>query len=82
MTNSSLVQILGGTPLLQGCPPAFLTALAEQCRIVQLSMGQPFQRAGQLPPGLPCCWRGVCAACSPNPALPPGTWVSWIRATG
>jgi ATP-binding cassette subfamily B protein len=85
MTNGSLAQILGRTPLLQGCPPAFLAALAEQCRIVQLSMGQPFQRAGQVPPGAALLLEGRLRRLLSKPGaapwnlgfVEPGEWVSW-----
>ena len=85
MTNGSLAQILARTPLLQGCPPAFLAALAEQCRIVQLSMGQPFQRAGQLPPGAALLLEGRLRRLLSKPGtapwnlgfVEPGDWVSW-----
>ncbi len=85
MTNGSLAQILARTPLLQGCPPAFLAALAEQCRIVQLPMGQPFQRAGQLPPGAALLLEGRLRRLLSKPGsapwnlgfVEPGEWVSW-----
>ena len=82
MTNGSLAQILGRTPLLQGCPPAFLAALADQCRIVQLSMGQPFQRAGQVPPGAALLLEGRLRRLLSKPGRPPGTWGSWSRVSG
>ena len=85
MTDGSLTQILARTPLLQGCPPAFLAALAQQCRIVQLAMGQPFQRAGQLPPGAALLLEGRLRRLLSKPGtapwnlgfVEPGEWVSW-----
>ncbi|MFS6828215.1 hypothetical protein AAF143_15820 [Cyanobium sp. ATX-6F1] len=86
MTSSnSLAQILARTPLLQGCPGPFIAALAEQSRIVQLPMGQPFQRAGQLPPGVALLLEGRLRRLLSKPGaapwnlgfVEPGDWVSW-----
>ena len=83
--TSSLLQILGRSPLLQGVDPSLLGGLAAQARIVQLAMGQPFQRAGQLPPGPALLLEGRLRRLLSRPGSPPwnlgfvepGHWVSW-----
>lgn len=90
MTNSSqggssLAQILARTPLLQGCAESTVAGMASQSRIVQLSMGQPFQRAGQLPPGPAFLLEGRLRRLLSAPGQQPwnlgfveaGEWVSW-----
>lgn len=90
MTNSphggsSLAQILARTSLLQGCDETTVARMASQSRIVQLSMGQPFQRAGQLPPGPAFLLEGRLRRLLSAPAQQPwnlgfveaGEWVSW-----
>jgi ATP-binding cassette subfamily B protein len=83
--GSSLAQILARTSLLQDCPADLITALAAEARIVQLAMGQPLQRAGQLPPGPALLLEGrlrrLLAAPGQAPwnlgFIEPGAWVSW-----
>jgi len=88
MTNSgdtSLAEILAGTPLLRGCPEPLIAALAGQARIVQLSMGQPLQRAGQLPAGAALLLEGRLRRLLSSAGAAPwnlgfveqGQWVSW-----
>jgi subfamily B ATP-binding cassette protein HlyB/CyaB len=83
--GSSLAQILARTSLLQGCAETTVAAMASQSRIVQLSMGQPFQRAGQLPPGPAFLLEGRLRRLLSAPGQQPwnlgfveaGEWVSW-----
>jgi len=83
--GSSLAQILARTSLLQDCPADLIIALAAEARIVQLAMGQPLQRAGQLPPGPALLLEGrlrrLLAAPGQAPwnlgFIEPGSWVSW-----
>lgn len=83
--STSLLQILRRSPLLQSVDTGLLSGLAAQSRIVQLAMGQPFQRAGQLPPGPALLLEGRLRRLLSRPGSPPwnlgfvepGRWVSW-----
>lgn len=83
--SSSLLQILSRSPLLQGVDRSLLAALAAQATIVQLAMGQPFQRAGQLSPGPALLLEGRLRRLLSRPGsapwnlgfVEPGRWVSW-----
>lgn len=83
---SSLLTILGRSALLQSCGSAVLEELAVQARIVQLPLGQTFQRAGQLPPGAALLLEGRLRRLLSRPGggapislgfVEPGQWVSW-----
>lgn len=84
-SGGSLGQILARSSLLQNCPASLIAALAAEARIVQLAMGQPFQRAGQLPPGPALLLEGrlrrLLSAPGQAPCnlgfVEPGGWVSW-----
>ena len=84
-SGGSLGQILSRSSLLQNCPASLIASLAAEARIVQLAMGQPFQRAGQLPPGPALLLEGRLRRLLSAPGqapwnlgfVEPGAWVSW-----
>lgn len=83
--SESLLTLLQRSTLLQDCPETVLAGLAGQARIVQLPLGQTFQRAGQLPPGAALLLEGRLRRLFSKPGgtptslgfVEPGDWVSW-----
>lgn len=82
---SNLKTILQRSVLLADASERLLVALAAQARIVQLPLGQSFQRSGQLPPGAAMVLEGRLRRLITAPGRPPcslgfveaGQWASW-----
>ena len=82
---SSLKTILRRSSLLEHASERLLSALAAQARIVQLPLGQTFQRSGQLPPGPAMLLEGRLRRLINTPGQPPSSlgfvepsaWISW-----
>jgi len=82
---SSLITLLRRSALLAEASDGLVSALASQARIVQLPLGQSFQRSGQLPPGAAMVLEGRLRRLITAPGRPPcglgfvdpGQWVSW-----
>lgn len=78
-------QLLRRSPLLADLPEAVLTRMASEASLQQLAVGQPFQRAGQLPPGAALLLEGRLRRLLLRPGDPPlslgligpGSWVGW-----
>ncbi|MFO0075506.1 MAG: ABC transporter transmembrane domain-containing protein [Cyanobacteriota bacterium] len=78
-------QLLRGSALLRNLPEPLISRLAADARIVQLAVGQPLQRAGQLPPGAALLLEGRLRRLQGRPGETPlslglieaGTWLGW-----
>ena len=78
-------QLLRGSPALAHLPDHLISRMAAEASIQQLAVGQPFQRAGQLPPGAALLLEGRLRRLQVRPGQPPvslglatpGSWVGW-----
>lgn len=73
------------SPLLQGVDAEAIEALSLRAELVELPVGKPFQRAGQLPPGVALVLVGRLRRLAQGPDgaplslghLGPGDWLGW-----
>ena len=78
-------QLLRGSAALTNLPDHLINRLAAEASIQQLGVGQPFQRAGQLPPGAALLLEGRLRRLQLRPGEPPlslglaspGSWLGW-----
>ena len=78
-------QLLRRSALLADLPDDLINRLAAEATMQQLAVGQPFQRAGQLPPGAALLLEGRIRRLQLRPGQTPlslgqagpGTWLGW-----
>ena len=78
-------QLLRGSAALTSVSDQLINRLAAEASIQQLSVGQPFQRAGQLPPGAALLLEGRLRRLQLMPGetplslglASPGSWLGW-----
>jgi HlyB family type I secretion system ABC transporter len=78
-------QLLRGSAALTSVSDQLINRLAAEASIQQLSVGQPFQRAGQLPPGAALLLEGRLRRLQLKPGetplslglASPGSWLGW-----
>jgi hypothetical protein len=78
-------QLLRGSAALTNVSDQLINRLAAEASIQQLGVGQPFQRAGQLPPGAALLLEGRLRRLQLRPGEPPlslglaspGSWLGW-----
>ena len=78
-------QLLRGSAALTNVSDQLINRLAAEASIQQLSVGQPFQRAGQLPPGAALLLEGRLRRLQLRPGetplslglASPGSWLGW-----
>lgn len=78
-------QLLRGSAALTNLSDHLINRLAAEASIQQLGVGQPFQRAGQLPPGAALLLEGRLRRLQLRPGEPPlslglaspGSWLGW-----
>lgn len=83
--SGKVAALLAASPLLESCSRELVSALARQAHIVQLTMGQPLQRAGQLAAGPALLLEGRLRRLLSRPGqtpwnlgfVEPREWVSW-----